>query len=96
MDDTAGRVLGGGVVNRCGLYRFRGSGDEDSRSSAFCFLTIMAATYGRDHLGRAANLYPLECYQYDSCRFHTRLLTIYTFLEQHIFGSVPLASNLLK
>lgn len=44
VDDTAGRVLGGGVVNR----------------------------------------------------FHTRLLTIYTFLEQHIFGSVPLASNLLK
>ncbi|CDJ40327.1 mannitol-1-phosphate dehydrogenase [Eimeria tenella] len=44
VDDTAGRVLGGGVVNR----------------------------------------------------FHTRLLTIYTFLEQHMFGSVPLASTLLK
>ncbi|OEH76875.1 mannitol-1-phosphate dehydrogenase [Cyclospora cayetanensis] len=44
VEDTAGRVLGGGVVNR----------------------------------------------------FHTRLLTIYHFLEQHIFGSVPLASNLLK
>ncbi|KAL8438842.1 hypothetical protein Efla_000760 [Eimeria flavescens] len=44
VQDTAGRVLGGGVVNR----------------------------------------------------FHTRLLTIYSFLEQHIFGSVPLASNLLK
>lgn len=44
VDDTAGRVLAGGVVNR----------------------------------------------------FHTRVLNIYKFLEQHIFGSVPLASNLLR